>query len=144
MNRKSLGGTRKIFLSGLGNPALRGDAKSGTDMQAVYKSKRLIESGLRKLPNFVGTVFRGAKMDQKWIENTKELCPSGRLVRGREDGEKHNCRFEINSLTGKNIEKYSVHPFNFEVLFALNTIFVIVEVVVFENGKLFVRMQEVE
>jgi hypothetical protein len=146
------------------NPALRGYPKVGTDMHAVYKSKSLIENGLRKLPNFVGTVFRGATMDPKWIQNIKQQCSSGRRVNCRfsdsaflstswkrdtafykdEEGKDYNCRFEIKSLTGKQIEKYSVHPFEFEVLFAPDTPFIILEVVEFESGKLFIRMEEAD
>lgn len=145
------------------NGALREAAANGTTLSApIRRSTTTMKSGLRKIEDYVGTVYRGVDMSADWIDNIvaqfKKQAPSVRRLRLRipfrdaaflssssklttSFGGK-NCRFVIRSKTGKEIAAYSVHPKEHEVLFAPGTMFTIRDVILLDDGSLFLRMQE--
>ena len=141
------------------NPPIRDFANGKIDAlpRAATKWKGMLEKALGKLlDNYVGTVYRGVNMDEEWIQDIKKtftdntrarvpfsdpafLSTSTKLDKSFKDT---NCRFIIRSKTGKEIAPYSVHPFEYEVLFAPNTSFVIHDIVILDT-KLLVRMREI-
>jgi len=141
------------------NPPIRDFANGKIDAlpRTAKKWKGMLEKALGKLlDNYVGTVYRGVNMDEEWIQDIKKtftdntrarvpfsdpafLSTSTKLDSSFKDT---NCRFIIRSKTGKEIAPYSVHPFEYEVLFAPNTNFVIHDIVILDT-KLLVRMREI-
>lgn len=118
-----------------------------------------MESGLSKIKNFEGILYRGVDMPASWMKDVKakfqHRTPGERLrvpfcdaaflsastmLRTSFGGK--TCRFVIHSKTGKDIATYSVHPNEHEVLFAPSTKFTIYNVIPLENGNLFIRMRE--
>lgn len=104
----------------------------------------LLKKALKKLPHYVGLVYRNAKLNQTQIrkyeislknnsviaEPTFTSCSRSKLIANEYGG---NVTFRILSTTGKNIEavaKYGLHgsPNEKEVIFVPNTEFSVLDI----------------
>jgi hypothetical protein len=119
-----------------------------------------VSSGLVKLPPYQGQVYRYASL--RWSLIKTRYWPGAVVVEpffvsaaetrdgtkidlflksGLSDPEKRHVYFVIQSKSGKNIQPYSVYPFEKEILFNRGTSFQVVQVKP-ANGYLLVRMNE--
>lgn len=127
---------------------------------AIRKKKDIIERALSKIGKcYVGRVYRAVDMPADWVLDIKTqihararghrlkipfsdaafLSTASRLSGSFK---LKNCRFVIQSKTGAEIAAYSNHPGEHEVQFSPGTKFTIFDAMEFDNGILFVRMQE--
>lgn len=111
-----------------------------------------LQSAISKLPDFIGTVYRGTVM--KWADPSTlvkgEKFRDPAFLSTSKDKSVHkftasaNVTFEITSLTGKDISHLAkkLYKDEAEILFMPNTEFVIDEVEKNEYGQLEVKMTE--
>ena len=113
------------------NRAVKGTAKKGDD--ELYDSwRKIIDSGLDRMPDYVGEVRRGVVAYGNALQRAVDFYKPGKTVtepaylstsrtkRGAFDG---TLNFVIKSKTGSNVEKLSNFEHEAEVLFKAGTRF---------------------
>lgn len=120
------------------NRALR----AGVMDEAIWTHVNSLNAALDKMPNHVGTVYRKADLSAE----VASLYRPGMIVEERaftssskNSGEwGGNHRYEISSLTGKDVSRMAIHPSEQEVLFRSGTRFRVIS----KTGNV-IRMEEV-
>jgi NAD:arginine ADP-ribosyltransferase len=134
--------------------ALNSDRHSETpslqlDLQAFQRFEAELTGALRKLPSFQGVVYRGIRLpgsiDPRALYNVGSTIVRRRFISAARTVERAfagNVLFAIASISGRSLQGYAQDDGEEEILFMLDTAFV-VESVMERDGVAVVRLGEI-
>ncbi|MCC6999304.1 MAG: hypothetical protein IT370_32125, partial [Deltaproteobacteria bacterium] len=146
------------------NAVLRNPAANPEMYAKLQTYIQTAKDGLANLPNFEGTVYRGAQMKQEWMGSYQQALENGGTIKETafastshsfrqadaflgqpvkpEDGPRVPTMFTIQSATGKRVEFLSYKAREAEVLFPPGTEFKVLSME-HKNGRMEIVLKEV-